>query len=142
MPRTRAALRTAAIGATGTMAVTLFGAATPASAATPMPKTGCSVTAWPPTGGSTIFGNGNIACDSWYTGNMTISNQLRKYANGQWVDAGQPVTKSFWGGTAVGDGTWVPCDFSGQTQFKTVTTGTADGVTATDTSPAVTYSCS
>jgi len=141
-PQARAVLRTAAIGATGTMAAALFGAATPASAATPLPKTGCSVTAWPPTGGSNIFGNGSIACDNWHTGNMTISNQLRKYANGQWVDIGQPVTKSFWGGTGVGDGTTVPCTFPGPVQFKTVTTGTADGVTSSDTSPAVTYSCS
>ncbi|CAO5257325.1 hypothetical protein [Frankia sp. AgKG'84/4] len=143
MPRTRSTLRFAAIGASGTMAASLLGAAAaaPASASASLPGTGCSVTAWLPTGGATIFGNGSVACDNWYSGNITISNQLRKYAGGKWTNAGQPVSRSFWGGTGVGDGATVPCNFGGQTQFKTVTTATANGVTAKDTSTAVTYSC-
>ncbi|EIV95369.1 hypothetical protein [Frankia sp. QA3] len=140
MPSTRAALRTAAVGATGAVAASLFGAA-PAAASTPIQGTGCTVTAWPPTGGSTIFGNGGITCYGQPSGNMQISNQLRKYANGQWTSVGTPVKKSFWGSSGIGDGTSVPCTFSGQAQFKTVTTGTADGMSVTDTSPAATYSC-
>lgn len=143
MPRNRTALRTVAVGAGGTIAATLLGAvaATPATATNPMGPTGCSVTAWVPTGGSTVFGNGNVACSNWYSGNITISNQLRKYANNQWFNVGSPVSKSFWGGTGVGDGTSVPCNFGGQVQFKTVTTATADGVSAKDVSPAGTYAC-
>ncbi|THJ76361.1 hypothetical protein [Candidatus Frankia alpina] len=140
MPSTRAVLRTAAVGATGAVAAGLFGAV-PAGASTPIQATGCTVTAWPPSGGSTIFANGGITCDPRYSGNMQISNQLRKYANGQWTSVGTPVKKSYWGGSGVGEGTSVPCSFDGQAQFKTVTTGTADGVSTTDTSSSTTYSC-
>ncbi|MCK9874301.1 MULTISPECIES: hypothetical protein [Frankia] len=146
MPRTRTALRTAAIGATGTVAVAFIGTATPASATAALPGTGCSVSALPPTGsgsivGSTISGNGTVVCDSWYTGSMTISNQLKKYANGKWTNVGEPVSKSFWGGAGIGESATVPCAFAGQNQFKTVTTATANNARATDTSSALSYTC-
>ncbi|CAO5191006.1 Secreted protein [Frankia sp. AiPs1] len=142
MPRTRTALRTAAIGATGTMAAAFLGTATPASAVTPVGATGCNVTAWPPTGGSTVFGNGSVTCTTWYSGSITITNQLRKYANGKWSSVGEPVSKQFWGGTGVGDGASIPCGIFGtQSQFKTLTTAKVDGATASDASGAAGYSC-